>query len=62
MLSPKHSRTVSICVIFSLMTLAQAWETEWKVDSKTEARDRIGDHCNQTGSGCADEKLFKELV
>ena len=62
MLSPKHSRTLSICVIFSLMTLAQAWETEWKVDSKTEARDQTGGDCHQTGSGCGDEKLFKELV
>ena len=47
---------------FSLMTLAQARETEWKVDSKTEAREQIGDDCHHTGSGCGDEKLFKELV
>ena len=60
--SPGHGRTLSICVMFSLLTLAQAWEAEWKVDSKPEARDQTGDNCNQTGSGCGDEKLFKELV
>ena len=62
MLSPKHGRTLSIRVIFSLLTLAQAWKTEWKVDGEAEARDQVGDGCNQTGSGCGDEKLFKELV
>ena len=62
MLSPTHGSTLPICVIFSLLTQAQAWKTEWKVDSKTEARDQTGDNCNQTGSGCGDEKLFKELV
>lgn len=59
---PKHGRTVSIRVIFSLLTLAQAWKTEWKVDSEAEARDQVGDGCNQTGSSCGDETLFKELV
>ena len=49
-------------MIFSLLTLAQAWKTEWKVDSEAEARDQVGDGCNQTGSGCGDETLFKELV
>ena len=62
MLSPKDSRTLSICVVFSHMTLAQAWKPEWKVGSKTEARDQVGDNCNQTGSGHGDEKLFKEMV